>query len=199
MSWPYWQAHVSFMYKYKCKNRGDFLISVGQPVFVFDLFDLCLFPFPCTLVLGLQFDEWECRQPPPITTMVDMETHYHPPSPLEDSVLGSPLCADDDFMGSMEQLQEISQSISDDALSSFGVPKYQSSSNGSDGSTVLGKIKCDFFLFTKLQSDHEWFAFSLWFHNVPAPQCNLLAILVVVKPGVLQFSPVIPILLQIEV
>ncbi|KAL4005500.1 hypothetical protein ACER0C_005213 [Sarotherodon galilaeus] len=72
--------------------------------------------------------------------MVDMETQYHPPSPLEDSVLGSPLCADDDFMGGMEQLQDISQSISDDALSSFGVPKYQSSSNGSDGSTVLDAL-----------------------------------------------------------
>lgn len=73
--------------------------------------------------------------------MVDMESHYHPPSPLEDSVLDSPLCADDDFMGGMEELQDISQSISDDALSSFDVPEYQSSSNGSEGSTVLGKGK----------------------------------------------------------
>lgn len=74
--------------------------------------------------------------------MVDMETQYHPPSPLEGSMLGSPLCADDDFMGSMEELQDISQSISDDAISSFDVPKYQSSSNGSDGSTILGKKLC---------------------------------------------------------
>lgn len=74
------------------------------------------------------------------TAMVDMESHYHPPSPLEDSVLGSPLCADDDFMGGMEELQDISQSIDNDALSSFDVPEYQSSSNGSEGSTVLGEV-----------------------------------------------------------
>ncbi|XP_075945563.1 peroxisome proliferator-activated receptor alpha b isoform X2 [Anarhichas minor] len=72
--------------------------------------------------------------------MVDMESHYHPPSPLEDSVLGSPLCDDDDFMGGMEELQDISQSINDDALSSFDVPEYQSSSNGSEGSTVLDAL-----------------------------------------------------------
>lgn len=72
--------------------------------------------------------------------MVDMESHYHhPPSPLEESVLGSPLCADDDFMGSMEELQDISQSIDNDTLSSLDVPEYQSSTNGSEGSTVLGE------------------------------------------------------------
>lgn len=71
--------------------------------------------------------------------MVDMESHYHPPSPLEDSMLGSPLCADEDFMGGMEELHDISQSIDNDALSSFDVPEYQSSSNGSEGSTVLGE------------------------------------------------------------
>ncbi len=72
--------------------------------------------------------------------MVDMESHYHPPSPLEDSVLGSPLCADDDFMGSMDELQDLSQSLDNDTLSSFDVPEYQSSSNGSEGSTVLGEL-----------------------------------------------------------
>ncbi|KAF3855103.1 hypothetical protein F7725_023158, partial [Dissostichus mawsoni] len=66
------------------------------------------------------------------TAMVDMESHYHPPSPLEDSVLGSPLCADDDFLGGMEELQDISQSMDNDPLSSFDVPEYQSSSNGSE-------------------------------------------------------------------
>lgn len=71
--------------------------------------------------------------------MVDMESHYHPPSPLEDSVLGSPLCADDDFIGSMEELQDISQSMDSSALSSLDVPEYQYSSNGSEGSTVLGE------------------------------------------------------------
>uniref|UniRef100_A0A671YYD7 Peroxisome proliferator-activated receptor alpha n=1 Tax=Sparus aurata TaxID=8175 RepID=A0A671YYD7_SPAAU len=83
--------------------------------------------------------------------MVDMESHYHPPSPLEDSVLGSPLCAGDDFMGGMEELQDISQSIDNDALSSFDAPEYQSSSNGSEGSTqpIMSKLTnsnspCDF-------------------------------------------------------
>uniref|UniRef100_A0A7N9AY25 Peroxisome proliferator-activated receptor alpha n=1 Tax=Mastacembelus armatus TaxID=205130 RepID=A0A7N9AY25_9TELE len=72
--------------------------------------------------------------------MVDMESHYHPPSPLEDSVLSSPLCGDDDFMGGIEELQDISQSIENDALSSFDVPEYPSSSNGSEGSTVLDAL-----------------------------------------------------------
>lgn len=53
-------------------------------------------------------------------------------------MLGSPLCNDDDFIGSMEELQDISQSIDNDTLSSLDVPEYQSSSNGSEGSTVLG-------------------------------------------------------------
>lgn len=71
--------------------------------------------------------------------MVDMESHYHPPSPLEDSVLDSPLCTGDEFMDGMEELQEISQSIDDDALSSLDVPEYHSSSNGSESSTFLGE------------------------------------------------------------
>lgn len=77
--------------------------------------------------------------------MVDMETSYRPPSPLEEPVLGeqglgSPLCADHDFMGGMEELQDLSQSIDNDTLSSFDVPEYQSSSNGSEGSTVLDAL-----------------------------------------------------------
>lgn len=87
--------------------------------------------------------------------MVDMESHYHPPSPLEDPVLGSPLCGDDDFIGGMEELQDISQSINNDALSSFDVPEYQSSSNGSEGSTVLGNE-----VFFSVNSDvvgHWWY------------------------------------------
>lgn len=72
--------------------------------------------------------------------MVDMESHYRPPSPLEDSVIDDPLCGDDDFMGSMEELQEdIPQSISEDGLSSFDVSEYQSSNNGSEESIILGK------------------------------------------------------------
>lgn len=71
-------------------------------------------------------------------TMVDIESHYQPPSPLEDSVLDGPLCGDDDFMGSMEALQDIPSSIDEDALSSLDVPEYQSSHNGSEGSSFLG-------------------------------------------------------------
>lgn len=76
--------------------------------------------------------------------MVDMESHYHPPSPLEDSVLGSPLCADDDFIGGMEELHDISQSINSSTHSSYDAPEYQSSSNCSEGSTVLGDDSLQF-------------------------------------------------------
>ncbi|KAM8890703.1 peroxisome proliferator-activated receptor alpha b isoform 2-T30 [Spinachia spinachia] len=72
--------------------------------------------------------------------MVDMESHYHPPSPLEDSVLGSPLCGEDKFMGEMGELRDISQSIDSDAARCFNGPEYQSSSNGSEGSTVLDAL-----------------------------------------------------------
>ncbi|KAL4612780.1 peroxisome proliferator-activated receptor alpha-like [Arapaima gigas] len=69
--------------------------------------------------------------------MVDMQSHYSPPSPLEDSVLGSPLCGD--LMQGMDDLQDISQSIEDSTLSSFDVPEYQSSGtgSGSESSTIL--------------------------------------------------------------
>lgn len=54
-------------------------------------------------------------------------------------MLGSPVCGD--FLGGMEELQDISQSIDGDALSSLDVPEYQSQSSngsGSEGSTILG-------------------------------------------------------------
>ncbi|XP_028813528.1 peroxisome proliferator-activated receptor alpha b [Denticeps clupeoides] len=72
--------------------------------------------------------------------MVDMESYYNPPSPLEDSVLDSPLCGD--FIGGMEDLQDISQSIDDDTLSTFDVPEYHSSSLGSssESSTVIDPL-----------------------------------------------------------
>uniref|UniRef100_A0A8C7R5M5 Peroxisome proliferator-activated receptor alpha n=2 Tax=Oncorhynchus mykiss TaxID=8022 RepID=A0A8C7R5M5_ONCMY len=71
--------------------------------------------------------------------VVDMASHYRPPSPLEDSVLGSPVCGD--FLGGMEELQDIPQSIDGDTLSSLDVPEYLSqSSNGSEGSTVLDAL-----------------------------------------------------------
>lgn len=68
-----------------------------------------------------------------------MENPYSPPSPLEDPVLDGPLCKD--FMGGVEDLQDISQSIDEEALSSLDVPEYQSSGmcSSSESSTVLGK------------------------------------------------------------
>ncbi|KAL0155486.1 hypothetical protein M9458_049749, partial [Cirrhinus mrigala] len=69
--------------------------------------------------------------------MVDMEKRYSPPSPLDDSVLDGPLCQD--FIGGMEDLHDISQSIDEDALSSFEVTENQSSGlgSGSECSTAL--------------------------------------------------------------
>ncbi|MBN3311078.1 PPARA protein, partial [Amia calva] len=69
-----------------------------------------------------------------------MQSQYSPPSPLEDPILDSPLCGD--IIQSMEDLQDISQSIEEEALSSFDVPEYQSSGNGSgsEGSTVLDAL-----------------------------------------------------------
>lgn len=54
-------------------------------------------------------------------------------------MLGSPLHPDEDFIGGMEELHDISHSINNSSLSPFGAPEYQSSSNGSEGSTVLGE------------------------------------------------------------
>ncbi len=64
---------------------------------------------------------------------MDMEKHYSPPSPLD-----SALCRD--FIGGMEDLQDISQSIDEDALSCFEVTENQSSGlgSGSESSTALG-------------------------------------------------------------
>lgn len=71
-------------------------------------------------------------------SMVDMENHYSAPSPLNDAVLDSPLCRD--FIGGMGDLQDISQSMDEDALSSFEVTENQSSGlgSGSESSTALG-------------------------------------------------------------
>ncbi|XP_067236172.1 peroxisome proliferator-activated receptor alpha b isoform X1 [Chanodichthys erythropterus] len=72
--------------------------------------------------------------------MVDMENHYSAPSPLNNSVLDSPLCRD--FIGGMEELQDISQSIDEDALSSLEVTENQSSGlgSGSESSTALDAL-----------------------------------------------------------
>uniref|UniRef100_A0A8B9GQC1 Peroxisome proliferator-activated receptor alpha n=1 Tax=Astyanax mexicanus TaxID=7994 RepID=A0A8B9GQC1_ASTMX len=65
---------------------------------------------------------------------------YSPPSPLDEPVLDSPLCRD--FMGSVSDLQDISQSIDEEALSSLDVPEYPSSGmcSSSESSTVLDAL-----------------------------------------------------------
>ncbi|KAK1789715.1 hypothetical protein P4O66_015610 [Electrophorus voltai] len=72
--------------------------------------------------------------------MVDMERPYRPPSPLEDPVLDSPLCKD--FMGGVGDLQDISQSINEETLSSLAVPGSRSSGlcSSSESSTVLDAL-----------------------------------------------------------
>ncbi|XP_034433549.1 peroxisome proliferator-activated receptor alpha-like [Hippoglossus hippoglossus] len=59
---------------------------------------------------------------------------YSPPSPLGDSLLGSPLCGD-----LMEDLCDISQSMGDSALG-FDIPEYQSTGSGSESSTALDTL-----------------------------------------------------------
>nr|AZI94877.1 peroxisome proliferator-activated receptor alpha [Centropomus viridis] len=59
---------------------------------------------------------------------------YSPPSPLGDSLLGSPLCGD-----LMEDLRDISQSIGDDTLG-FDFPEYQSNGSGSESSIALDTL-----------------------------------------------------------
>uniref|UniRef100_A0A3Q2ZR53 Peroxisome proliferator-activated receptor alpha n=1 Tax=Kryptolebias marmoratus TaxID=37003 RepID=A0A3Q2ZR53_KRYMA len=59
---------------------------------------------------------------------------YSPPSPLGDSLLGSPLCGD-----LIEDLPDISQSIGDDSLG-FDFPEYQSTDSGSKSSIMLDTL-----------------------------------------------------------
>ncbi|XP_061524283.1 peroxisome proliferator-activated receptor alpha a isoform X2 [Phycodurus eques] len=59
---------------------------------------------------------------------------YCPPSPLGDSLLDSPLCAD-----LMEDLHDISQSIEEDTLG-FDFPEYQSPGLGSESSIALDTL-----------------------------------------------------------
>lgn len=124
--------------------------------------------------------------------MVDMESHYHPPSPLDESVLGSPLCTHGDFMDSMEELQDISKSIHSDTLSSLDIHDYQPSSNGSEGSTVLGELLLSLISVLK----NYGVASVLFFSVSKAAQCNNLVVRV---GGFLQFNPLIPTLLQLNV
>lgn len=69
------------------------------------------------------------------STMVDMPGDlYSPPSPLGDSLLGSPLCGD-----LMEGLEDISHSIGDGTLGSFDFSEYRSTGSGSESSITLGE------------------------------------------------------------
>ncbi|XP_059402084.1 peroxisome proliferator-activated receptor alpha-like [Carassius carassius] len=72
--------------------------------------------------------------------MMDMEKLYSPPSPLDHCVLDSPLCTD--FIGGIKDLQSISQSMDEDALSSLEVTENQSSGlgSGSESSTALDAL-----------------------------------------------------------
>lgn len=65
--------------------------------------------------------------------MVDMPSPYSPSS--VDSVLVSPLCGD--LFQGMEELEDLSQSMEDDAFNSF--VENKSSSTGSECSTAVGK------------------------------------------------------------
>ncbi|KAM7378097.1 hypothetical protein PAMA_013139 [Pampus argenteus] len=59
---------------------------------------------------------------------------YSPPSPLEDSLLDSPLCGD-----LMEDIRDISQSIGGDSLG-FDLPEYQSTGSASESSIALDTL-----------------------------------------------------------
>lgn len=73
--------------------------------------------------------------------MVDMPSLYSPLSPLGDPILDSPLCGE--LIGDMEVLEDISQSLSDDAFNSLHVLDSQSSTTAADSSTVLGRAYMD--------------------------------------------------------
>lgn len=66
--------------------------------------------------------------------MVDMPSPYSPSS-TGDSVLVSPLCGD--LIQDMEELEDLSRSMEDDAFNTF--LENKSSSTGSECSTALGK------------------------------------------------------------
>ncbi|XP_056603456.1 peroxisome proliferator-activated receptor alpha a [Triplophysa dalaica] len=67
--------------------------------------------------------------------MVDMPSLYSPLSPLGDTMLDSPLCGE--LIGDIQDLEEISQSLSEDTLSSLHVLDFQSSDTALDSSTGL--------------------------------------------------------------
>ncbi|XP_042597231.1 peroxisome proliferator-activated receptor alpha-like [Cyprinus carpio] len=69
------------------------------------------------------------------SAMVDMPSLYSPSSPLGDPILDSPLYGE--LIGDMEVLEDISQSLSDDAFNSLHVLDSQSSTTAADSSTVL--------------------------------------------------------------
>lgn len=73
--------------------------------------------------------------------MVDMPSLYSPLSPLGDTMLDSPLCGE--LIGDIQDLEEISQSLSEDTLSSLHMLDFQSSDTALDNSTGLGRSHDD--------------------------------------------------------
>ncbi|KAJ8245638.1 hypothetical protein GJAV_G00272880 [Gymnothorax javanicus] len=72
--------------------------------------------------------------------MVDMQSPFGPPSPLVDSVLGSPCCGD--LMRGMDELQDLSPPMEDEAIGAFDLLGYHSSStgSGSDSSNIFDAL-----------------------------------------------------------
>ncbi|XP_010885449.2 peroxisome proliferator-activated receptor alpha a [Esox lucius] len=68
--------------------------------------------------------------------MVDIPLSYSPPSHLGESLLDSPLCGG--LITDMDDLEDLSQSIEDDTLSSFDLyPEYCTTGPGSENSITL--------------------------------------------------------------
>ncbi|XP_072529261.1 peroxisome proliferator-activated receptor alpha a isoform X2 [Salminus brasiliensis] len=67
--------------------------------------------------------------------MVDMPSLFSPLSPVGESVLDSPLCGE--LIMNLEELEDITCSLSEDPFSLLYMPDWQSSSTSSESSTVL--------------------------------------------------------------
>lgn len=69
------------------------------------------------------------------STMVEMPSPFGPLSPVEDSLLNSPLCGE--LIRDVE-LDDISRSFSDDAFKLLYLPDFDKSSTSSNSSANLG-------------------------------------------------------------
>lgn len=112
--------------------------------------------------------------------MVDMESPYSPPSPLEDSVLNIPIYRD--FIGAGE-LQDISESVNEEALSNLDV-KYCSSglcssseSSAVPGRNLPGKKKKHIYIFTvAVLNKYEIQTFLMFLHYVIRKEISVVNI-----------------------